>query len=166
MVSEHLTQWCHYDVLLEQPSLGKGSVFCSSLLLFSKKRPTSTRYLRALSKQTWKGKLCGRAEAESPLPTAVCVWHLGLVPTPSGREQACAVCTMPQQNHYVCFSHQESSSIQGFLVSKSKSSQPLSHKVGPVSHRIWMPHLCPGASLNSTHRKFWAFVMPFLPLKQ
>lgn len=29
-----------------------------------------------------------------------------------------------------------------------------------------MPRLCSGASLNSTHRKFWAFVMPFLPLKQ
>lgn len=144
MVSEHLTQWCRYDVLLEQPSLGKGSVFCLSLLLFSKKRPTNIRYLRALSKQTEKASSVGEQKLSHLCPLQ-CLWHLGLVPNPSGREQAC---TMPLQNHYLCFSHQESSSIQGFLVSKSKSSEPLSHKVGPVSHRIWMPSLCPGASPN------------------
>lgn len=163
MVSEHLTQWCHYDVLLKQPSLGKGSVFCSSLL-FSKKRPTNTRYLRALSKH-WKGKWCGRAEAESPLPTAVFVTPgVGAQPLWKGASMCCLHHAL--RNHYVCFSHQESSSIQGFLVSKFKSFQPLSYKVGPVSHRIWIPHLCPGASLNSTQRKSWASVMPFLPLKQ
>lgn len=117
---------------------------------------------KALSKQTWKGRWCGRAEAESPLPIVVCVTPgIGVQPLWRG---ACAVCTMPLQKS-LSVTHQESFRIQGFLVSKSKSSQLLSHRVGPVSQRIWMPRLHPGTSLNSTHRNSLVSGMPFLPLK-